>query len=217
MLTSRLDTIHARRSLVSQWYVSGENVAFVHVWMTSLLPALSFFKLYVRKSWSCNTRAKWYEDLCRMLTAKGNSPLSGPFGDELRILVVLVYSLPVVFNSLSWILWYAPDSLSAPAIIFYTRLLCSFLTGVGSARASQVLCKYNHKSVSNRAVCIQWLFLQNSFYSLLHDSEHRASMNGLITDYRLFFLSTISHIFLVHSYSSFQASSFVRSHHRTRS
>ena len=33
----------------------------------------------------------------------------------------------------------APDALSALAMIFYTLLLCSLLTGVGGAGASQVL------------------------------------------------------------------------------
>ena len=67
--------------------------------MRRFLPALSFS--YIRTSDNGPVRGfKCFEDLCRMLTAKGNSPLSGPFGDELRILVVLVYSLPVVFNSM---------------------------------------------------------------------------------------------------------------------
>ena len=80
-----------------------------------------------------------------MLTARRSSPLSGPSGDDLWILVVLVYTLPVALHFLLvdtpasdiYDSGLAPDALSAP-IIFYA-LLCSFLARVRSAGPSQVL------------------------------------------------------------------------------
>ena len=48
----------------------------------------------------------------------------------------------------------APDALSASAIIFYALLLCSFLTGVGSAGGSASSVYSTAKTFPDRAVCI---------------------------------------------------------------
>ena len=48
----------------------------------------------------------------------------------------------------------APDALSTPAIIFYTLLLCSFLTGVGSAGGVASSVNTTTKTFPDRAVCI---------------------------------------------------------------
>ena len=72
----------------------------------------------------------------------------------------------------------APDALSAPAIIFYALLLCSFLTGVGSAGGSTSAIFSTTKTFPDRAVCIHTFsdVFAKLFYSLLHDSEHLRSV-----------------------------------------
>jgi MFS family permease len=65
----------------------------------------------------------------------------------------------------------APDALSAPAITFYTLLLCSFLTGIGGAGGITGALNTITKSFPDRAVCSP-RFLQSMFYSLIYDREH---------------------------------------------
>ena len=52
----------------------------------------------------------------------------------------------------------APNALSAPAIIFYTLLFCSFLTGVGSAGGFASAVNSTAKTFPDRAVCIHRRF-----------------------------------------------------------
>jgi hypothetical protein len=48
----------------------------------------------------------------------------------------------------------APDASSAPAIVFYALLFCSFLTGVGSAGGFTSSVNATAKTFPDRAVCI---------------------------------------------------------------
>ena len=50
----------------------------------------------------------------------------------------------------------APDALSAPAIIFYALLLCSFLAGVGGSGGSASSVNSTAKTFPDRAVGIHW-------------------------------------------------------------
>ena len=65
----------------------------------------------------------------------------------------------------------APDALSAPAIIFYTLLFCSFLTGVGGAGGITSSINTTTKTFPDRAVG-SMMFLQILFYSLLRQRGH---------------------------------------------
>ena len=64
-----------------------------------------------------------------------------------------------------------PGASSAPPIIFYALLLCTFLTGVGGAAGNTSSVNTTAKTFPDRAVC-SLRFLQGLFHSLSHDSEH---------------------------------------------
>lgn len=79
--------------------------------------------------------------------------------------------------------------------MYFFAVSCPGLGALGLRK----FCKYNSKNVPRPSSMFSLTFLQNSFYSLLYDSEHPWPVWLWIT---AFLFSTISHIFFTRNKSS---------------
>ena len=109
-----------------------------------------------------------------------SGPIWGRIVDSRGPRILLAFSAVFLFGGYSGIRYFydsglPPDALSAPATVFYTLLLCSFLTGAGSSGGITSSVNSTAKTFPDQAVRIHSLtFLQKKslFYSSLYDSEH---------------------------------------------
>jgi hypothetical protein len=91
----------------------------------------------------------------------------------------------------------APDALSAPSIVFYALLLCSFLTGVGSLGGLTSSVNSTAKTFPDRAVCIHGGFFsqKNNFtHDSMTASIHDRSGNIWLWTIGLSLLDTLPYI-----------------------
>lgn len=91
--------------------------------------------------------------------ANSFGPIWGRIVDSRGPRILLACSFVLLLSGYSGIKYVydsglAPDASSAPAIVFYALLFCSFLTGVGSAGGFSSSVNSTAKTFPDRAVCI---------------------------------------------------------------
>ena len=128
-----------------------------------------------------------------------SGPLWGRIVDSRGPRILLACSFVFLLSGYSGIKYLydsglAPDASSAPAIVFYALIFCSFLTGIGSSGGFASSVNSTAKTFPDRAVCILWrwckAFITHYFMTA---SIHDWSGNIWLWTIGLSFLNYISY------------------------